>query len=69
LNIIDFGNGKELFSFTPKNKNNIESADLLNEEESDLKMLINVSISAAITGYSRIFMSYFKNNPLFKLYY
>ena len=30
---------------------------------------INVAVSAAITSYSRIYMSQFKNNPLFKLYY
>jgi hypothetical protein len=32
-------------------------------------LLINVAIAASITGYSRISMSYYKNNPLFKLYY
>lgn len=32
-------------------------------------MLINVAIASSITGYSRIFMSYYKNNPLFKIYY
>ena len=30
---------------------------------------VNVSISAAITAYSRIHMSYFKNNPNFTLFY
>lgn len=30
---------------------------------------VNVGISAAITAYSRIFMSQFKNNPNYKLYY
>lgn len=56
-----FGNGKELYSYTPKvsNQRNL----------SDSNLLINVSIAAAITGYSRIFMSLFKNNPKFKLYY
>jgi len=32
-------------------------------------MLINVAVASAVTGLSRIHMSYFKNNPLFKLYY
>lgn len=30
---------------------------------------VNVSIASAITAEARIFMSQFKNNPLFKLYY
>jgi hypothetical protein len=30
---------------------------------------INIAIASAITAYARIKMSFFKNNPLFKLYY
>jgi hypothetical protein len=30
---------------------------------------VNVAIASAITAYARIFMSEFKNNPLFKVYY
>ena len=30
---------------------------------------INIAIAAAVTAYSRIYMSQFKNNPDFKLYY
>ena len=33
------------------------------------KMDVNVAIASAITAYARIKMSYFKNNPAFKLYY
>jgi hypothetical protein len=48
-----------------------------NEKKIILKVLIkglrplniSVSIAAAITAYSRIHMSQFKNNPDFKLYY
>jgi DNA polymerase type B, organellar and viral len=29
---------------------------------------VNIAIASAISAYARIFMSYFKNNPLFKLY-
>ena len=30
---------------------------------------INIAIASAITGYARIYMSQFKNNPNFKLFY
>jgi hypothetical protein len=33
------------------------------------KMDTNVAIASAISAYARIYMSQFKNNPLFKLYY
>nr|AQU12774.1 DNA polymerase [Thelephora ganbajun] len=33
------------------------------------QMDVNVAIASAITAYGRIHMSYFKNNPLFKLFY
>jgi len=68
-NVIDFGNGKELFSFSPKKVNELEISDFFENEEAKPKAMINVAISASITGYSRIFMSQYKNNPLFKLYY
>jgi hypothetical protein len=67
LNVIDFGNGKELISYIPKIDN--DNVDLLNDDSCESNIMINVSISSAITGLSRIHMSYFKNNPLFKLYY
>jgi hypothetical protein len=69
LNIIDLGNGNELYSDIP-NKENPDNSENLNENEGkNSNLLINVAIAAAITGYSRIFMSGYKNNPLFKLYY
>ena len=49
-----------------KNMNNFyynEEKDIFHGSE------INVGIASAITSYARIHMSYFKNNPLFKLYY
>jgi hypothetical protein len=67
LNIIDFGNGKELISYIPKKDN--ENSDIINDDSCDSGMLINVAVASAVTGLSRILMSYFKNNPLFKLYY
>jgi hypothetical protein len=33
------------------------------------QMDINIAIASAITAYARIHMTYFKNNPLFNLYY
>lgn len=68
-NIIDFGNGKELISYTPKKPKDKELLDLLSDEAKESNMLINVAISSAVTGLSRIFMSFYKNNPLFRLYY
>lgn len=69
LNITDLGNGNELYSYLP-NKENPDNSEILdNNERKDSNLLINVAIAASITGYSRIFMSYYKNNPLFKLYY
>jgi hypothetical protein len=38
-------------------------------EENDDNHNINVSIAAAITSYSRIHMTQFKNNPKINLYY
>ena len=47
-----------------RNINNFnENQDIFHGSE------INVSIASAITAYSRIHMSQFKNNPNFKLYY
>lgn len=63
--IIDFGNGKELYSYTPKFKNQPK----FSYDYSDSKILINVSKAASITGLSWIFMSLFKNNPKVNLYY
>jgi len=69
LNITDLGNGNELYSYIP-NKENLGNSENLNINEGKYSnLLINVAIAAAITGYSRIFMSDYKNNPLFKLYY
>ena len=69
LNITDLGNGNELYSYLP-NKENPDNSEILdNNERKDSNLLINVAIAASITGYSRVFMSYYKNNPLFKLYY
>jgi DNA polymerase type B, organellar and viral len=68
LNVVPFGNGNELFSYIPKINldNNMLSSEY---EEGNDSLLINVGIAASITGYSRINMSMFKDNPLFKLYY
>jgi DNA polymerase elongation subunit (family B) len=67
LNIIDFGNGKELISYIPKIDN--ELIEIINDESCDSSMMINVAVASAVTGLSRMHMSYFKNNPLFKIYY
>lgn len=67
--VVNLGNGKELYSYVPKKVKDKEILDLLKDDAGNSNMLINVAISSAITGLSRIFMSYFKNNSLFKLYY
>lgn len=59
LNIIDFGNDKELISYIPKQ--NSENSDIINDDDSsDSSMLINVAVVSAVTGLSRVHMSYFK---------
>jgi hypothetical protein len=70
-NVIPFENGIELITYNRKVLDITNSLVPLEEcEDNDnSNLFINVSIAAAITGYSRIFMSIFKNNPLFKLYY
>jgi hypothetical protein len=67
--IVDLGNGKELYSYVPKKVKDKELFNLLKDEADSSNMLINVAVSSAITGLSRIFMSEYKNNPLIKLYY
>lgn len=60
--ILDLNNGKVLISY-PENleeDNNFENIFTNN---------VNVSIAAAITAYGRIFMSKFKNNTEYNLYY
>ena len=65
-----FDDNKKLISIKKKKNNNQELINLIDDNlESNNKLFINVAISSAITGYSRIFMSLFKNNPKFKLYY
>jgi hypothetical protein len=51
--------------FTPSinNKQDLFFDDVIHQ------MDINIAIASAISAYSRIFMSQFKNNPNFKLYY
>ncbi len=67
--IAVFDGEKELLSFRDKRPNS-ELVNLIDDNLTNASNLfINVSISSAITGYSRNSMSYFKNNPLFKLYY
>ena len=69
VDILAVFGDKELLSIK-KNRHNSELVNLIDDNLSNKSNLfINVSISSAITGLSRIFMSYFKNNPLFKLYY
>jgi len=61
---------KNLFHISLKKINEKDIIDLLKDENADYSnMLINVGISSALTGLSRIYMSFFKNNPLFRLYY
>lgn len=66
--ITEFEGSKQLLSIKIKRPNS-ELVILLDDFDSNDNLLINVSISAAITWYSRIYMSIFKNYPLFKLYY
>jgi hypothetical protein len=61
-NIIDLKNGKELISF-------FDLKDSLKDDNNKRKINISIPISSAITSYSRIFMSYFKNIPGINLYY
>ena len=68
-NIVDFGNEKELYFYILKKINDKEVFYFLKNDASFSNMLINVAISSSITGYSRIFMSVYKNNPNYKLYY
>jgi DNA polymerase type B, organellar and viral len=58
--IIDFKNGKELISFYKP---------ILNLDKENKKCNISVVISAAVTAYSRIYMSQFKNNKDYTLFY
>src|SRR5258706_3158850 len=68
LTITDLGNGNELYSYIP-NKDNFDNSEIFHDDKNDSNLLINVAIAASITGYSRVFMSLFKNNPIIKLYY
>jgi hypothetical protein len=43
--------------------------NIFNSEDNYQGNDVNIAIASAITAYARIHMSYFKNNPLFKLYY
>jgi hypothetical protein len=63
LNFIKFSNNKMLITY--KDKNII--SDLSSRRENSKN--VSVSISSAISSYSRIFMSKFKNNLNYKLYY
>jgi hypothetical protein len=46
-----------------------KKSENINEEDDKSNHNINVGIASAITAYSRIHMSQFKNNPNFNLYY
>lgn len=48
-----------------------QSTNLYYNEKDDIwsGTEVNIAIASAITAYARIHMSYFKNNPDFKLYY
>jgi hypothetical protein len=46
----------------------VKNTENINEEDNSTHN-INVGIASAITAYSRIHMSIFKNNPLINLYY
>lgn len=61
-NIIKFNNGKELVSFFYNNN------DIIQNTKSN-QLNISVSISSAITAYSRIYMSFFKYFYSKHLYY
>lgn len=58
-NSKDLGNDRELISFI-NNKPSEESACALN---------ISIPISAMVTSCARVYMSQFKNNPLYQLFY
>ena len=59
-NVMSFENGKELISYLEKHNNEIEKDKATN---------ISVAISSAVTAYSRIHMSNFKNLDNITLYY
>lgn len=61
--IDNLGNGKLLITY---NKDNRED---LTDEVNFTHLNVSICISAAITAYARVFMSQFKNNPDFTLYY
>lgn len=56
-------------NYIPKKVVDREITDLLKNDAGYSNMLINVALSSAITGISRVFMSLFKNNLKIKLYY
>lgn len=60
-NVIDFNNGKELISFFDDSSNS--------RDEPNTSLNISIPISTAVTAWARVFMSQFKNNPNFILYY
>jgi hypothetical protein len=69
MDILAVFDDKELVVYRKKRPNS-ELVNLVDDNLSnDNNLFINVSISAAITGYSRIFMSDYKNQPNIKLYY
>jgi DNA polymerase family B len=57
---LDLKNGKELISYSEENEINDFQENRTN---------VSVSIAAMVTAYARIFMSQFKNNPNYTLFY
>ena len=65
---------KNIIDIEPLGKNNFivtQECNNINDKISSLNHHhnINVGVAAAVTALARVFMSKFKNNPLFKLFY
>lgn len=60
-----------MLSYSKKKKPNSELVDLINDDSNsnNSSMFVSVIISAAITGYARLYMAMFKNNPEIKIDY
>ena len=69
--IWDFLEHNTVEDFEDINKNHILMTYRGNniDEGVDIEYSNSIAIASAISAYARVFMSQFKNNPLFKLYY
>jgi len=50
-------------------KNNDFFCSFINPNNFDKDLKISIGIASAVTAYSRVYMSKFKNNPNYNLYY